>query len=153
MRFKRAERYDSFEWTRRKIAFASSRQTREAQRLKTNYPLIADQIELKTKAFDADAEKAQRNARLQRIEANDRSFQARVWRESRRDFFAATDEQKHAIRQAWLDWRGPLTPLYYRYVVDLHTGVDEMRLQKLKSNMAALRQLARQVPQTAALPF
>lgn len=62
-----------------------------------------------------------------------RGFHARVWRESRRDLFEATSEQRSTIRVAWAAWRGPLTSIYFRYIVDLHTGVMARRSDNFNS--------------------
>jgi hypothetical protein len=74
-------------------------------------------------AAEADMRAAAHRAAEQRW----RDFEARVWRESRRDARAATPQQQAAIRAHWQAWRGPATALYFRYVVDLYTGVIELR--------------------------
>lgn len=153
MRFQRCERYECFEWTKRKLAFASNRRSREVTKIEERYPLLAEQIEPFTPTFDADNEAHARNARIQSSEARMRALYARVWKESRRDFFRATPEQKQAIREAWLAWTGPVTCLYFRYVVDLHTGVMEQRRAAFKNQRDEWKRQVAQTPKTAQLAF
>lgn len=153
MKFKRMERYEDFEWTKRKLAFASNRLNREQSKIDANYPLIADQVAPLTPAFDADNEALARNARIKSSEARMRALYARVWKESRRDFFRATPEQMQAIRDDWRTWRGPLTSMYFRYVVDLHTGVVEQRREAFKQQQMNWRNEVANQPATLPLVF
>lgn len=103
-----------------------------------NNPLLAPVLP-KPHAFDANAELAARQSTRIQAERRTRDFTARVWRESRRDYFAATEQQREKIRDAWNQWRGPATVLYFRYLVDLHTGVMEERSRRAREDAKALR--------------
>lgn len=137
MRFERKRRWGEFAWTPRKLAAAQSHGERVRARQEKRYPLLADQLP-QPAPFDADAEARMRSEAHQQTEQRFRDFEARVWRESRRDARAAPAPQQAAIREHWLSWSGPATALYFRYVVDLHTGVLEQRQQAAKERSQAL---------------
>lgn len=120
MRFTPYGRADAFAWTSRKLANAAKRGDRIAKREQDRYPLLADQL-VKPAQFDADAESA------------------------RRDMQAATLDQQAGIRAAWLAWRGPTTATYFRYIVDLHTGVVEQRSSAHKAREGAIRAEVRRI--------
>lgn len=126
MRFTRYARYEDFDWTPRKLAMARSKPDRQQKKVEERFPLLAS-ILPPPAAFDEEAERARRRERLRKTEIDQRARLARLWRACRRDFFAASEEQKDLIRQAWATWAGPTTGLYYRYVVDLHTGIVDAR--------------------------
>jgi hypothetical protein len=107
------------------------RPARQAQKVASDYPLIAEVLETPP-PFDLARETEQRCHRRLQSEQRMRALHARVWRESRRDYFGATEEQRELIRSAWNDWTGPTTSLYFRYVVDLHTGVMEARSERFR---------------------
>ncbi|WP_306552820.1 hypothetical protein [Acidovorax sp.] len=132
MRFSRQARAELFEWTQRKLTLATKRPARQAQKLASDYPLIAEVLDTPP-SFDLARETEQRCRRRLQSEQRMRALHARVWRESRRDYFGATEEQRALIRAAWRDWTGPTTSLYFRYVVDLHTGVIEARSERCRS--------------------
>jgi len=132
MKFKRQERYERFEWTARKLKLASGRPVRQAKTQTERYPLLADQLPAPAE-FNQDAETQRRNEARATAEARMRAHCARVWRESRSDFFKATPAQQDAIRAGWNAWRGPLTAHYFRYMVDEHTGVMEARSKAFKA--------------------
>lgn len=141
MRFQRVERYEPFAWTKRKQAMALSRPARDAEKLRRALPLLADQIQV-VGVVDLDAEEQARQAHLIRSENRMRDLYARVWRNARRNYFAATEEQREAIRQQWAAWSGPVTCMYFTYVVDVNTGAFEERSRKCRENMAAVRREA-----------
>ena len=126
MKFTPFGRAEEFAWNSRKLANASKRGERAAQRERDRYPLLADQAPV-VEPFCAEAEAGRRNEQMRRTDERMRNFHARVWRESRRDDQAASTCQRDAIRAAWIAWTGPRTPLYFRYIVDLHTGVNAQR--------------------------
>lgn len=138
MRFERVERYGRYAWTKRKQAMALSRPEREAAKLRKALPLLADQIHA-VGVVDLDAEEQARQAHLDRAEQSMRALYARVWRTARRNYFAATEEQREAIRQHWAAWRGPVTCMYFTYVVDVHTGAYEERSRKMREREAVVR--------------
>ncbi len=138
MRFERVERYGRFAWTKRKQAMALSRPEREAAKLRKALPLLADQIHA-VGVVDLDEEEQARQAHLDRAEQSMRALYARVWRTARQNYFAATEEQREAIRQHWAAWRGPMTCMYFTYVVDVHTGAYEERSRKMREREAAVR--------------
>lgn len=138
MRFERKRRWGTFAWTPRKLAAAQSHGARVKARLEQWCSLLSDQFS-QPQRFDADVEACIRAQAHQATEQRLRDFEARVWRESRRDARNATAEQQAAIREHWLAWRGPATALYYRYVVDLHTGaLDERRELSQAQTWAAI---------------
>lgn len=139
MRFERKARWGTFAWTPRKRAAAASHGARVQARQQARYPLIADQF-APPPPFDEDAEARIRTDAHRATEQLHRDFEARVWKESRRDARAATPEQQQAIRKHWQAWRGPATALYFRYVVDLHTGVLERRQQASRTRDRAIAQ-------------
>lgn len=126
MNFLRYGRHEDFCWTAKKLAKASTKPARQLKKMHQNYPLIADVLPTPA-AFSADEEAQRRQQSNQGFELGLRTFHARVWREARRDFFAASFIQREAIRRGWSTWAGPRTSLYFRYVVDLHTGVIQAR--------------------------
>lgn len=142
MRFTRKVRYEDFNWTPRSLAMAKSKPARQQKKMEDQFPLLAAVLPPPA-AFNEEQEFEQRRSRLKRIDAEDRARCARLWRACRRDFFAATDEQKEAIRKAWAAWQGPTTGLYFRYVVDVATGVYEARSNALRAHEAQLRREAR----------
>lgn len=153
MRFTRHPKIELFQWTKRKLALANSWPERQARKLARDYPLISDLLQA-PQAFDLEKETEHRQDGQLRSYRQMRDFDARVWREARRDYFLACDEQRAAIRAAWLAWRGPTTCLYFRYVVDLHTGVMEARYERSRAEqrehlLQALAERSRQ----AALPL
>ena len=119
-------RAESFAWTARKLANAKKRGERIAQREQERYPLLADQAP-EAAPFDADTEARRRDRQMHQAEQGLRAFHSRVWRASRRDDQAANPCQREAINAAWIAWTGPRTSPYFRYIVDLHTGVQAQR--------------------------
>ena len=138
MRFKRYERIEPFEWTARKAANALAKPARQAAKLAVTHPLFADQL-APSMAVDLDAERAKRDRAALAMNRELRLLHARVWRESRCDYFAAPAQQRADIREAWRAWTGPVTALYFRYVVDLHTGVQAAREQRFRFAQAQRR--------------
>ncbi len=141
MRFKRTERYERLRWTPRKETFALNRPLREAKRLRKALPLLADQIDAEGEV-DVEQEQRARQAQLDRNERDQRAFTARVWREARADYFGSAPKVQVAIRAHWAGWTGPLTCLYFRYVVDVHTGAIEARDEAARERDAALLAMA-----------
>jgi hypothetical protein len=138
MRFAHYGRAQGFAWTSRKLSAAHGRSSREVKRNQTRYPLLADQMPAPA-PLDADAEAARRDQEMRESEQRIRDFHARVWRESRRDFQQASPEQQVAIRAGWLAWTGPVTSLYYRYMVDMHLGVMQQRTDAMRARDRAAR--------------
>ena len=126
MRFTRYARSEPFTWTPKKLSAAKSKPARQAVKLEQQYPLLAAVLEAPA-AFDLNVETERRMHGISGHEQNLRDFHARVWRESRRDYFAAMQTQRCEIRKAWAGWSGPTASTYYRYMVDLHTGVMDAR--------------------------
>jgi hypothetical protein len=138
MRFTRYGRSERFEWTGRKLAIAKSRGGRQQTKDAQHYPLFAGELQ-PPPAFDATAEAQRRDDMTTKSEAAMRAFHAGVWRESRRDARAASTCEQDAIRAAWQTWTGPTTSTYYRYIVDLHTGVMGQRDKTMKAQATAIR--------------
>lgn len=138
MRFTRQERYERFEWTARKLQSAIAKPERQARKVAERYPLLADVLPVPV-PFDQETETLRRRAAMESSEARMRSLHARVWRESRRDFFRADAHQQDVIRNAWKAWRGPTTAFYFRYIVDEHTGVMEARSQTFRARHSEAR--------------
>jgi len=139
MKFQRVERYERFAWTKRKQTMALSRPERHAEKLRRKLPLLADQIEAEAEVIDLDAEERIRQERQDNSEKRMRAFYARVWREARADYFAATNAQREAMRAHWAAWTGPATCLMFRYVVDEHNGTTEARMRRMRERDAAIR--------------
>jgi hypothetical protein len=153
MKFDREPRYERFAWTARKLALASKRGERERARDVARYPLLADFIE-PSPAFDADAEAARREELTQRAEQRMRDLHARLWREARRDARAASPAQQQEIRERWAAWRGARKATYFRYVVDVVTGVMERRREAfLERERRMLQRILAQQQAQSALPF
>lgn len=140
MKFHRVEKYGQLEITARKLRLMESKPERERKALAAKLPLLADLLP-QAAPVDVRAAVQERQRRADASEQRMRSLYARVWRESRRDFFAANPAQQTAIREAWAGWSGPRTCLYYRYVVDLHTGVMAARSEKFQREQAEARDL------------
>lgn len=153
MKFLRTERAEPIQWTPRKLALASSAPHRRHQREAARLPLLAHTLAdplPEPPPFDAGAALAARQRAADRLDAALRALEARVWREARRDYFAADDPQRRAIRQAWAAWRGPARALYFRYVVDEHIGVNERRQELAR---AREREFRRKLAGQGALDF
>ena len=150
MKFTRFPRYEGITLTPRQIANASRRIEKQSQKLIADYPLFSSQME-KPAPLDAERELEKRQLIATASEKRIRSLYARVWRESRRDYANATPQQRAAIRDTWSTWAGPLTSLYFRYVVDEHTGVNEARSRAFRETLQAERQKCASIPQTASL--
>lgn len=131
-------RYERFEWTPRKLSAAANRPLRQAQQLRQSMPLLAAVLP-QPAPFDAHQERINRQAHITSFEGTMRALHARVWKESRSDYFAATDAQREAIRTGWRQWRGPTTSLYFRYMVDLHIGVMQARSESYAVAQQAVR--------------
>lgn len=83
-----------------------------------------------------------------------REMTARHWRCARRQYFASTPAQRDAIRSAWLAWRGPLTALYFQYLVDVETGVMQKRTECMRRRDSELRRaIAEEMARQAVLPI
>lgn len=131
MKFTRFERYEPITITKRKQQAFLRKQERERAR----YPLFPDQIE--QRSLESEAERRKKSA--QASETRMRDLRAKVWREARRDYWAATEEQREAIRIKWEGWRGGRDPNYFRYVVDVCTGVMEERARRMRERDRELR--------------
>lgn len=140
MRFTRFGKAPRFAWTPRKLAAANGRGARTLKRDQERYPLLADQMEAPP-PLNTDLEAKRRDTRMRASEQCLRTFHAGVWRESRRDAQLGTPAQRANIRAAWLAWTGPTTSLYYRYIVDLHTGVMEHRAATMRGKEKRLNGL------------
>ena len=138
MRFSPFGHAEGFAWTSRKLAAAQGRGARDAKRAQERYPLLAEQLPIPA-PLDADAEAARRDLEMRESEQRIRDFHARVWRQARHDFQQAYPEQKAAIRAGWQAWTGPVTSLYYRYMVDLHLGVMRQRTDAMRARDRAAR--------------
>ena len=138
MKFTSFGRAEGFAWTARKLANAKKRGERVAQREQERYPLLANQAP-EVAPFEPDAEARRRDDQMRRAEQDLRTFHSRVWRESRRDDQAANPCQREAVRAAWLAWTGPRTSVYFRYIVDLHTGVQALRAEAFTEHKQATR--------------
>lgn len=142
MKFTRTERYGKVTLSQRKITMMLSKPLRESKRLAEKLPLFADQLPA-PQAVDVTAETMARQTHLHACEERMRALNARVWRESRRDFFAATSTERAEIRRAWANWTGPTTCLYFRYIVDLHTGVMQQRAETLRAQKQEIQDARR----------
>lgn len=132
MIFFRRPRLERITLEGRKAAAFRRRQARELVR----YPLLA--AEIAESQIGIDEAEARRNAIAERFEQFHRDFEARVWKESRRDFFASDEAIREEIRRMWAGWAGPKTCLYFRYVVDRCTGQFERRATEAKNREIAV---------------
>ncbi len=131
MKFARFERYEPVTITERKrLAFL-----RKQERERARYPLFPDQIEQRSLESEVDRRKKSAQASETRM----RDLRAKFWREARREYWAATEAQREAIRVMWDGWRGGREPTYFRYVVDVCTGVMEERVRQIRERDRELR--------------
>ncbi|WP_440986244.1 hypothetical protein ACQHIH_21325 (plasmid) [Xanthomonas sontii] len=135
MKFQRFRRYGKIDITARKLRAIEKKPARDRKKQAEKMPLLAD---LLPPALPANVEQVieARQAQSDAFERDMRARNARTWRESRRDYFAAGEQTRFVIRDAWRRWTGPRTCGYFRYVVDLHTGVMEARCQKYQKAQA-----------------
>lgn len=153
MKFERKPRYEPFTWSERKQQAFLNKPAREQKKNQVKYPLFADQLETPA-ARSLQDEIELRLAQAASSEMTMRNFHARVWREARSQYFACTPEIRGVIRQAWNEWRGPLTSTYFIYVVELHNGVAEARNIAIKQKDELLRKIvAAKLYQGEQLPF
>lgn len=115
--------------TAAKVAAMKRRQEREQSR----YPLFSEQIAAQQAPIDVSAEESIRQAMFEKSQQSMRDLHAGFWRSTRRRYFAATQEQRAAIRAEWNRWVGPVEPMYFAYVVDKHTGESDRRLAEMKA--------------------
>ena len=133
MRFTRFERYTPIDFNiRRQAAFA-----RKQQRERERYPLFADHVAGQQHTFDEEVLRRQRNA--DRFEADQRAFQARVWRKARARFFSLPEAIKAQIRAKWLTWTGPTNAITFSYIVD----DQARRVAQANAARAAIRERVR----------
>ncbi|QRD62661.1 hypothetical protein H8Z72_22695 (plasmid) [Xanthomonas citri pv. citri] len=153
MKFKRAERYSKIDITARKIRLIETRPERELKRLSAKLPLLAGVLSAPV-PVDVRSELQARQAKSDAFERSMRALNAKVWRDSRRDYFAADDATRDAIRRAWDHWSGPRTSGNFRYVVDSKTGVQAARLHSYRVERAEALALnkAMSEAQSALLP-
>lgn len=137
MQFAKRARMDAITITARKAAAIARRHQRELDK----YPLLHGEIE--AARLSIPEIEAQRNLQSSEYEQRLRNQDARVWRESRRDFFRSPAETQDAIRKMWMAWAGPRTPLYYRYCVDQCTGEGCRRIAAMKARSLEIRQAVR----------
>lgn len=153
MRFAKTERYEPLNWTDRKKKMAASRPARDLAKARAALPLLAEQLEA-APPVDLDVEAQRRQERLDVAERRMREMTARHWRCARRQYFASTPAQRDAIRSAWLAWRGPLTALYFQYLVDVETGVMQKRTECMRRRDSELRRaIAEEMARQAVLPI
>lgn len=135
MKFKKTERFGKLEITDRKIRLLEAKPERDRKRLGQKMPLLADQLP-PSEPVDIQANLAARQVQSDRFERSMRALEARCWRESRRDYFSASEDVREEIRCSWQKWTGPRTSGNFRYVVDKHTGVAEARRQRYAREQA-----------------
>jgi hypothetical protein len=152
MRFDREPRPDGYCWTARKEALYLRRGVREAEKIARDYPLFVDQFEPRP-TLPVDEERKRRERMLQESDQRWRDLQARVWRQARSAYFACSPEMRAAIVAEWNQWRGPVKPLYFTYVVEKHNGVGEERSRRIREQDRAMlaRIRARETSQVTLL--
>lgn len=134
MRFTRFERYTPIDFnTRRQAAFA-----RKQQRERERYPLLAEHVAGEQHTFDEEVLRRQRDA--DRFEADQRTFQARVWRKARARFLSLPEAIKVQIRAKWLTWPGPTNAITFSYIVDELSGDQARRVAEANAARPAIRQ-------------
>lgn len=126
MRFARVEKYGKLEITERKLKLMKSKPERDRKALAKKLPLLAELIE-PAPVVDVASVIAVRQSRGDAAEKRMRNLYARIWRDARKDYFAADAVVREAIRTSWDQWTGPRTCQYFRYVVDVETGVMAQR--------------------------
>lgn len=131
MKFQRFERYEPVTITERKRQAFLRKQERERAR----YPLFPDQIE--QRSLESEVERRKKSA--QSSEMRMRDLRAKLWRDARREYWAATKAQREAIRIMWDGWRGSREATYFRYVVDVITGAMEERARRMREQDRELR--------------
>lgn len=138
MRFAPFGKAHGFTWTSRKLAAAHGRGARAIKRNQDRYPLLADQMPA-PEVLDVNMEAQRRDTSMREAEQRLRDFHASVWRAARRDAQGSATAQRDAIRVAWATWTGPVTSIYFRYIVDFHTGVMERRALAMREKTNAVR--------------
>lgn len=148
MKFKRKIRYVAPGITARKAAAMVQKRKREAAR----YPLFSDQIAEQQPPIDMEEEERIRHSMFLKSEQLMRDLHARQWRTARRKYFAATPEQREAIRNEWNRASYPLEAAYFCSVVDKYNGDMERRLAIAKAqNLEIARQVWEELNRQAAL--
>lgn len=139
MRFDRhPHRVEPYRWTARKLALAASKPERQRRREQERLPLLAELVP-PAPAFDLEAELRARDAAHVRSIQTMRDLDAKHWRHGRTLYFAADIATRERIRANWLAWKGPATPGYFIYVVEVATGEYEARADRARERNAALR--------------
>lgn len=139
MIFERRQRIERITLEGRKAAAFRRRQARELER----YPLLADEI-AETQIGIEEAE-VRRNQIARHSEQVMRDFNARVWKECRRDYFASDEAIRKTVRSMWAGWTGPKTCIYFRYVVDRCTGEFQQRTDAANRRDRASRKAMREL--------
>ncbi|WP_434667789.1 hypothetical protein P5W99_36140 [Paraburkholderia sp. A3BS-1L] len=137
MRFEREPRPEGYCWTARKEALYLRRGAREAEKIARDYPLFIDEFQ-PCPTLPVDEERKRRERMLAESDQRWRDLQARFWRQSRHEYFACEPVMRAAIIAEWNQWRGPLRPLYFTYIVEKHNGVGEERSRRLRASDAAM---------------
>lgn len=147
MKYQRTERYERIELTSRRLKAIETKPERDRQRLADKMPLFADQLPA-AEPVDVQDVMAKRQAHSEAFERDMRAMEARFWRRARHDYFATPAHIRAEIIAAWNAWRGPLTSLNFRYIVDKFTGVHDARIATHKQERAesAARILAMSEP-------
>lgn len=138
MKFARVDKYGRLEITERKLKLIKSKPERQRQALAKKLPLLVELIE-PAPTVDVDAVIEARQSRVDAAERRMRSLYARIWRDARKDYFAADAAIRAAIRVSWDKWTGPRTCSYFRYVVDLETGVMAQRSERFFQQQEAIK--------------
>ena len=119
MRFDRhPHRVEPYRWTPRKLALAASRPERQRRKEQERLPLLAELLP-PAPVFDAQTERRARDAAHERSIQTMHDLEAKHWRHGRAMYFAADEPTRARIREKWLAWRGPATPGYFIYVVEV----------------------------------
>lgn len=134
MRFTRAQRYEPLTFSDRKAQAYQRRLLRQQAAL----PLFAEQIAEQQHDWQSEQERRRHFARL--AEQRHRDFDARVWREARREHFALPADLRAACMAEWRAWTGPLHGRSLLYIVSKYNGRQEERRQRHREEQHAMHQ-------------
>ena len=146
MRFTRFLRFERVLMTARKESAFLRKQSRE----RSQYPLLAEQIAVQQRSVAEEEER--RNKTVNSAETRLRAFHARVWREGRALYFAATAEQRERLQTHWRKWTGPTTSIYFKVMIEELVGITALRLAEIAARDRKIRdKVCREVTAQEAL--
>lgn len=120
-------------YTQRMANMAKSKPERQANRIRTKLPLLAEQVEvITTGVFDAEHERLTRQQKKDKSIQRKRDNQARLWHESRKRFFECDAETRQSILKRFNNNRwSPKKAVNFAGIVDIESGDQARRLAQI----------------------